>query len=182
LGDWAGNITDLLSDERYDDYDFNELDHRVILARYYTRIMMVILEHLADLQKMVEVMLDREGGPARRLISPPDDKNWVYNFHCFVNSVCKHKAGKNGIHSCNHHLPLHFADMLNTCQLDNPVNLSNFNLSELRPNVIQYPKIELLIDRVLTAYKRVDSIVMENEAGFDKICTKYNDPNYIWTP
>jgi hypothetical protein len=144
--------------------------------------MMVISEHLADLQKMVEVMLDREGGPARRLISPPDDKNWVYNFHCFVNSVCKHKAGKNGIHSCNHHLPLHFADMLNTCQLDNPVNLSNFNLSELRPNVIQYPKIELLIDRVLTAYKRVDSIVMENEAGFDKICTKYNDPNYIWTP
>jgi hypothetical protein len=99
LADWAGNITDLLSDTRYDDYDFENHDHHYILARYYTRIMMVIAEHLADLQQMAQVMLEMKSSKAaRELISPSDEKNWVNHFHAFVNHICKHKAEDGRIH------------------------------------------------------------------------------------
>jgi hypothetical protein len=178
LADWACNITDLLSDTRYDKYDFDNPAHRVILARYYTRTMMVIAEHLADLQQIVKALPEKQNSSPRERISPPCDKNWVEDLHCFVNNVCKHKAEKNHIHSCNHHLPLHFDDMSNLCQFRNPINLSN--VKPEKPNAIQYPKLELLVEHVLIAYTQVNSIVMKNEADFRKICDEYDDPSFIW--
>jgi hypothetical protein len=180
LADWAGNITDLLSDKRYDNCDFENSEHCLILARYYTRILMVIAEHLADLQKIAEVMRQMNISQARKLISPSNEENWVDNLQGFVNNVCKHKAEENRIHYCNHHLPLHFADMSNVCRYENPTSLSN--VKPENPKAIQYPKLGLLIDRVLTAYEQVDSIVIKDEAACRRICDKCDDPNFIWAP
>jgi hypothetical protein len=180
LADWAGNITDLLSDTRYDNYNFENSEHCLILARYYTRILMVIAEQLADLQQIAQVMLEINSSQARERISPSDEKNWVGNLQGFVNNVCKHKAERDRIHYCNHHLPLHFADMSNECQYGNPTSLSN--VKSENSDAIQYPKLGLLVDRVLTAYEYVDSIVMENEDACRRICDKCDDPNFIWAP
>lgn len=138
--------------------------------------MMVIAEHLADLQKIAEEMDIPKGKVARQRISPPTDMNWVDNFHSFVNRVCKHKAGKDGIHRCNHHLRYCFGDMNDPCPFNNPIRLPTVNLTNA--DAIQYPKLADLVDGVLTAYAQVDALLMSNTSAFRKLCEKYDDPNF----
>lgn len=177
LADWSCNITDLLSDTRYDNHDFDNNAHQDILARYYTRLMMVIAEHLADLQYIAKEMGAKT---ARQQISSTQDPKWVNNFHSFVNRVCKHKAevkseSKN-IHYCNHHLPYCFGDMNNPCQFSNPIQFSNVDLAQ--GDSIRYPKLAELIDGVLTAYSQVDQLLMAGKSAFRDMVGKCDNPNF----
>jgi hypothetical protein len=173
LADWSCNISDLLTDTRYDNHDFDHNAHQDILARYYTRLMMVIAEHLADLQYIAKEMGART---ARQQISSPQDLKWVDNFHSFVNRVCKHKTGDNNIHHCNHHLPYCFGDMNNPCRFINPIQFSTVDLKS--GDSIRYPKLAELIDGVLTAYSQVDQLLMADESKFNEMVKKFDDPNF----
>ena len=138
--------------------------------------MMVIAEHLADLQKIAEKTGIRNTKAARQRISPPTDPNWVDNLHSFVNRVCKHKADRHNIHYCNHHLPYCFADMNAPCSFSNPIELQNVNLAN--GDVIQFPKLTDLVDAVLTAYVQVERLLMSDETAFRALCKEFDDPNF----
>ena len=104
-----------LSNTRYDEHDFEDPACCEVLSRYFTRLMMIVAEHLADLQKINQKMGTPNAKAAREGISPAADRNWVDNFHKFVNRVCKHKTEGQNIHFCNHHLPYCFGDMKEQC-------------------------------------------------------------------
>lgn len=176
LADWSCNITDLLSDSRYDKHDFDDECHGEVLCRYYTRLMMVIAEHLADLEKIATLLGAPKGKAAREKISAATDKDWVDNFHKFVNCVCKHKAGGKNIHYCNHHLPICFDDMANPCTVQNAIRLPTVEL--VNGTAIWYPKLTHIVDGLLTAYTIVDEILMSDDAKFREICDRYEDINF----
>jgi hypothetical protein len=174
LADWSCNISDLLSDTRYDNYDFGNVACHDVLARYYTRLMMVIAEHLVDLQRIAHDIT--QSAKVREQISSPEDKNWVNSLHGFVNSVCKHKSERQNIHHRNHHLPHCFDDMNSPCCGSNPVQLSTLDLADY--DSIQYPKLTTLVGGVLTAYSQVNQLLMADEVAFRRICDKFNDPTF----
>jgi hypothetical protein len=68
MGEWAGNITGILTDDRYDNLDFALIfgdlkSSRQILFRYYTRFMLVVSELLTDFVVLLHEKGDKSSNP-----------------------------------------------------------------------------------------------------------------------
>lgn len=165
LGDWASNISDLLLDRRYDSLrlsDPNSEDAK-ILFRYYTRILLVVSELLVDFKDIAETLH----------LNSQLFENKEYSL--FINSVCKHKAGKpkglgkasHKLHTCNHHLPILFEDSNLTSTFISPLQLPiNNEIDE--PDGIIMPKLNAIISEVVRRYQYLDQQLVRDKNLFDR--------------
>jgi hypothetical protein len=156
----------VLTDKSCDELSFANEAHKPRLYRQYLRLMFVVNEVIEDLEHGLEVC--GKGGEQksrRNYLYPEADK-----FICFVNHVLKHKA--KTFHSKNNHLPILFED---AGEQDNQHSMSILNRPE-QPISILIPKLQALIDIVLTAYKKFDDFIREDDVtqGDETKVTKLN--------
>lgn len=168
LGEWANNISDILKDEIYDKYIFQNDDQSQALFRYYTRLLLVVSEMLSDFSNIVKMMSSFDTTKAREFLS--DNKRDVNSLLEFINKVCKHKV--NNFHQCNHHLPILFEDQKENPEFYSPISVKNINLSN--PDAILMPKLNFIIQIVLNCYARIDELFDSEIDKFKIICEKYN--------
>lgn len=161
LGDWAGNITDMLTDFRYDALSFGiEEDYDQLLFRFYTRFMLVVSELVTDFSDLLaetKLLLDDET-QIRKALSKTLN---VHELFEYINSVCKHKVRQRGkrahqtkLHSCNHHLPLFFEDSGLQSVFNNPLGVKNTKVTN--PDGIVIPALRSLVQVVLDGYQELD--------------------------
>jgi hypothetical protein len=174
LADWACNMTDVLTDERYDHLDLADTEHAQVFSRFYTRVLLVASELLADLEKIAmqsPTIKDLQG--ARRFLSPSGSETWIHELHGFINQVCKHKYGN--IHQCNHHLPICFEDAKSSIVFSNPIKVGAVDTKGA--DSIQFPSLISVCDAICNAYSTVDMLFKNDSDTFKRICDKFNDPS-----
>ena len=178
LGDWASNITDILTDSRYDNITFGideEFDQ--CLFRYYTRFMLIISEVLTGFADLLDVIFHIEQPEARKKISTSEMK--TRDLFSFINSVCKHKTSSDNLmklHKCNNHLPILFEDSGQICHFVDPLKIGKNRVkSPDGPGGIVMPKLEALVSVVLKSYKVLDEEFLKNPEKFEKFVSEQGD-------
>jgi hypothetical protein len=149
LGEWASNITDILTDDRFDDLSFIHLPDQEFLFRYFTRLLLVTSEMLTDFVDLLKLITNAT--TPRKDISPNVNKLFR-----FINNVNKHKV--NNVHRCNNHLPFWFSDA-GINNFSNPLDLDHFNIDN--PDGIVMPQLILLIQTVIDGYSAVDTALTD---------------------
>jgi hypothetical protein len=175
LGDWACNLTDLLKDNRFDNFDLDEEEQAEVMFRYYTRIMLVISELLTDFQDIyLHVKSLKPGRPnnsiARAFYFPNESPDRITRVLNYVNSTCKHKT--QHIHICNDHLPIHFEDSSHRIRGLKSISLSD--PSSYGKSAILVPKLEYLIRTVLICYRRTNSYFKKNKSEYRSLCSRFS--------
>lgn len=114
LGDWLNNISDELTDPRFD--ALTENDHQ-ILFRYYTRILKLVSEVMEDFTVLhAHVKGYKKSGRIDRATAGKCFSELQFEdgelqiLSNFINSVTKHKSEGRNLHVCNHHLKVVFED------------------------------------------------------------------------
>lgn len=165
LGDWASNVTDILTDSRYDGLTFGQDRTDLVLFRYYTKFMLVASELFTDFDDHLQVTFGLSPDDSRDELSV-SQKSLQYLFD-YINSICKHKIGhpsgsKRGpkktltkLHLCNHHLPFFFEDSGLKKLLSKPLEIGNS--SEPKPDGVVVPKLEYLVESILKCYTVLDT-------------------------
>jgi hypothetical protein len=176
LGDWASNLTDLLKDNRFDEFDLDNSEQAIVLFRFYTRIMLIISELLTDFQDIylhtINLHPSRQNNPtARGFYFPNESPDRISKILNFINSICKHKT--QHIHICNDHLQLHFED--SSQRKSRTLNyLSLYDFSHQNKNGILIPKLNFLIRAVLICYRRLNAYFNQNNTNFTSLCQRYS--------
>ena len=177
IGEWSSNISDILSDEKYD-YRYYITDSEV-LFRLYTRFLMVISELIEDLQHINSIIKD---------IDPDDKKKSGRDFEQdffeikelkrisdFINKICKHKI--TYLHKHNHHLQIVFKDALvdenENFKHDKIISLTNLTKDVDDEYWIEIPKLNYFIEVVIKCFNKIDAVFKEDENNFIKICQKF---------
>ena len=166
VGEWVSGVTDVLTDKSCDELSFANQAHKPRLYRQYLRLMFVVNEVLEDLEHGLDVCGKNGDQTGRRsFLYPNADK-----FICFVNHVLKHKA--KTFHSKNNHLPILFEDAGEQAD-ENSMKILN---RPEQPISILIPKLKVLIDIVLIAYKNFDDFIREDDVsqGEETKVTKLN--------
>ncbi len=169
LGDWAGNVTDTLTDFRFDEVPIGYGDaFNQSLFRYYTRFMLVVSEMLTDFQDLfMEVFNVKDRSVVRTKMSHATIN--VQDVFEYINSICKHKVGQQGststnLHQCNHHLPFFFEDCGQPSTFTKPLSVGN--LTETTPDGIIVPKLESLVWAVIRGYEALDNEIQNDHSKF----------------
>jgi len=124
IGDWSTNITDLLTDERFDDLDLTIDEDKEIIFRHFTKLALVISELLSDFEKIHNIATGKnDTNASRACLSKADNPKIVDRFMCYINHIFKHKTA--GLHLCNHHIPFCFDDAGPDCCNENFISVDN---------------------------------------------------------
>jgi hypothetical protein len=174
LAEWACNLTDLLTDDRYDSLDLANPDHAQVLARFYTRILLVASELFADFDRLaMEAKQTKDQQAARSFLSPSGAPTWIHDCQGFINQVCKHKYGN--IHQCNHHLPIICEDDKSALSFSNPIRVGSVDIKH--GDAICFPSLSSVCDAICDAYSAIDSLFKADADAFKRICDAFNDPS-----
>jgi hypothetical protein len=176
LASWADNITDLLTETRYDDLDYQYLfgDARA-LARYYNRFLLVASEYFVDFCDIYSKVLRRKDFTSKRVRILLSNQIKIDDFFRFTNVVIKHKVGR--FHKCNYHLMYLFADnhvvphetvMPKAAEI---VELGHLGrLGEAR--FLCFPRLIDVVEAIEFCYQKMYKILEPDEI-FDKICDEF---------
>jgi len=167
LADWSCNISDTLTDPRYDNLDLTDIDDQEVLARFFTRFLMVVAETFSDLEAIMNYCTGRRD--ARDLLS--SSNRWVDRFHCFANRVCKHKF--NNLHVCNHHIPLCFDDLADPCAFTTPICIAHLDIQNA--DALQFPSLIVVIDAVNFGYQTINQFFDDHPDAFDRLCQHFDE-------
>ena len=175
LGDWACNLTDLLKDDRFDNFDLDNEEQSIVMFRFYTRVMLVVSELLTDFQDIYLHARNLNPGrqnnaTARTFYFPNETPDRVTRVLNYINSTCKHKT--QHIHICNDHLPIHFQDSSQRRR-----RLNYLSLADTTPagkTGILVPELEYLIRTILTCYRRINSYFRQNRPNYQSLCQRYS--------
>lgn len=162
--EWLDNITDLLTDDRFDSKKFDVEDDAAILFRYYTKIFLVASEILDDythLYRSISPVAQKK--EARKHLH--QDLDLLFRF---TNTVCKHKILGDNLHSCNNHLNILFQDFDDTLKLEFP---SRANQKIVVPSLIFLIKVIIGIDADLISQ-------ITTEADVKETFFKYHSESY----
>jgi hypothetical protein len=175
LGDWACNLTDLLKDDRFDNFDLDDEAQAIVMFRFYTRIMLVISELLTDFQDIYLHTINLRPGrqnnqQARSFYFPNQTPDRITKVLNYINSTCKHKT--QHIHICNDHLPIHFEDSYQRRLRLNYLSLDD--TSTANKTGILVPKLDYLIRTLLICYRRINSYFRRNRTDFNSLCQRYS--------
>lgn len=148
--DWLDNLTDLLTDERFDSKKFDSYEDSHVLFRYYTRVLLVASEILEDYTALHRsIIATKEKKDTRRDLN--EDLHWLLGF---INTVCKHKSGKYNLHSCNNHLDIFFKDFDDRLDLEYP--------SKANPKIV-VPSLEFIIQMIVDINSSLLSRISSDE-------------------
>mgnify|MGYP006924536631 CR=1 FL=1 len=175
MGEWASNVTDMLTDTKYDKLKFNDLESQKILFRYYSRfisISMSIFEDFTVIIQKADIKLGKQDKARNRLSSDVS----LINFANFTNHIVKHKAGTDEnsphLHYCNHHLKKHFEDSGIDCPYFPVIKIGSCNVTN--PDAICIPSITQIVDMLLYAYQITDEIFkQEDQVAIKNIAKVY---------
>lgn len=176
LGDWACNLTDLLKDDRFDNFDFNDPEHAQVLFRFYTRLLLVLSELFTDFQDMYIQIKKlnpkrRENTDlARAFYFPGETPDRISRILNFINHTCKHKT--QHLHVCNDHLPIYFQDNPGRKRALNYISVVDSTTAG--KNAVLVPKLGFLIISILTCYRKINSYFRQNNADFKDLCSRFS--------
>jgi len=197
LGDFNTNITDLLTDERFDDLLFHP-NNGEILFRYYSRIFLIASEILTDFQDILIVFRyssitaprnRAENDISRNQLTPPGNPGAMQSLFDFINAVFKHKT--RNIHSCNHHMKYHFVDSGDPMPANDTITMQNVvtvldkvrnnTISKLPENVVVPPLVQVL-GFLIDGYNIIHQIFQADPAKFAAFCTIYEGKSSVTPP
>lgn len=190
IGDWNTNITDYLTDLRFDDLNFSNEEDKDILFRQYTKIFLTFSEIMTDFQDILstfrqgrllkEQELNDEKKKSRKKLDEKSSEGNTQSFFKFINNICKHKI--NNIHFCNHHLFINFADSNSPSLSSNTIRINNLNqfipknpteTPRKIADTIEIPKLIDIINTILKGYQIVDEEFRSDPAKFQILCCLY---------
>lgn len=190
IGDWNTNLTDYLTDLRFDNLDLTEEVDKDILFRQYTKILLAASEMLTDFQDtlstfrvgklLTDAELSNEKSASRQELDKKSKSGSTQRLFTFINNICKHKI--NNIHICNHHLNIHFADTATAAASPNTIRINNVDLFIPKdPNTppqkiadtIEMPPLHYIIDTIIKGYQIVDEAFQADKSRFEKLCDLY---------
>lgn len=174
LGKFTTNITDILTDERFDELSYNNEEHHQIILRQYCKLSLVASEILTDIKDIYQKASGKGGSDSKKKISKTDNPDAVNRLICFINHVFKHKC--NGLHKCNHHTTLCFDDKGRDCCQGNTLDISCASAKKCEEEIdtIIIPKMTEIIERVIQAYDKLDNLFSNDTKAFEKICRLYS--------
>jgi len=188
------SISDVLLDNRFDDFDLNNQDDATVLFRYYTRLYQEFYNLLIDLLDLVKLF---DGGILTKVLEIPVnvDRGRFFkdavapelaNFINYSNSTFKHTVGDRNqthkLHQLNHHLPVLFEGISDTSNYNNPQSFTSFEkASDGNPrDSILLPSLPQIVDIACDSYKNTTDIIKkvrsEEEDYFKQFLTKYTRP------
>lgn len=187
LGEFNTNMTDLLADARFDEYDFEVQDQADVLFRQYSRINLTASEILTDFQDMLSTFrvgqilnnaqLSQQKDASRTELNQNLAPGTVQKYFSFINNVYKHKT--NNMHFCNHHLPLCFFDSCLAHTFENVVTLDSIgeyvarNSSPKTAKAIELPPLMDLIRILVNGYQVLDNTFQADRARFNAFANLY---------
>ena len=188
VGESNTNMTDMLDDKRYDKFIFDQ-DSQDVLFRYYTRIYLIASEILTDFQDILTVfrMGDitkasnrAEITASRNELIVPGQPDTIQNLFDFINKIFKHKT--RNIHSCNHHLHVHYIDSgqplptVDYLGLNNAKSVlesvENGTIANLPEHII-IPSLQELLSIIVHCYQVVDHKFRNDSGKFQAFCQIY---------
>jgi len=169
------NITDILTDERFDHLDFSIDEEKQIIFRQFYKLGLIISESLTDFQDMITTAAKYKTKKSREVVSKKDKPQSVDKMLSYCNHIFKHKC--KGIYRCDHHTTLCFDDLGRDCCMGNVLDIDNASASKCQEEIdtIVIPKMDHMIERVIQAYDKLDEMFEDDESVFRKLCTKYSD-------
>lgn len=175
LGEWARNVTDLLTDDRYDELSFVDVTDQEFLFRYYVRLLLIVSEILADFDSILHeanLTTSNQQSARRKLLS---DHINVHQLMQYINTVCKHKSSSN-LHLHNHHLKYWFEDSEMDCPFANPISLSksNFDMHD-KPDGITVPSLASIVIAITDGYATLGKLFEQYPEKFNDFCLKVGD-------
>lgn len=179
MGSFTTNITDLLTDKRFDYCTFD--GHDEILFRFYTRILLVTSEVLTDFQDiLIEIKLAKSKDPAREMLQNANHSFKIQDLFDYVNKVCKHKV--SNLHLKNHHAKIIFCDDPIFERKEKSLHISNVKECLKQRGTIDFielPKLLHIMDVIIDGYKSLDKIFNHDKDKFESFCSKYKTINHI---
>jgi len=199
IGQFASHITDLLRDNRFDKYDYDQsAEINELLFRYYSRILLIASEIFTDFQDLYiiadEKMTTKQiSGLQSKVLRPKQDNarevlasgtQKVKLLLDYINKICKHKTAN--FHICNHHIDILFEDFhKNIKSKKKRVEVGNINqytsydastlAKHIKPNYIVVPSLKNLIDLIIDGYKALDNLFKSDQTKFEFVCNLYDD-------
>lgn len=179
MGSFTTNITDLLTDTRFDSCTFDDNDE--ILFRFYTRVLLVTSEVLTDFQDIIkEIKQTKSNSEARKSLQNTDSDILIQNLFEYVNKVCKHKV--SNLHLKNHHAKILFCDDPIFERKEKSLHISNVKECLKQRGTIDFielPKLIDIMDVIIDGYKSLDKIFNDDKDKFESFCIKYKTINHI---
>lgn len=174
-GKFNHNITDILTDERFDQLSFSNEEDKSIIFRQYCKLGLIISESLTDFQDIMKLCGSLTTKQSRSAISKQSYTEAVDKMISYCNCIFKHKF--RGLYKCDHHTTLCFEDAGRDCCMGNILDLQCHSRDKCDEeiNTIVVPKMDEMIERVIQAYDKLDSFFESQPHAFEKICKKYSE-------
>lgn len=165
IADWLDNISDLLTDSRYDNQTINDSD---VLFRFYTKVLLIVSEIIEDFIGLHATIKELNKKNASRDIEIRGfEHEELLKISHYINSVCKHKIEKHNYHVHNHHLTHEFEDF-GAMIHENQIRLDNLSWESTNHNTtILLPQLEYFTETVIKLNKIFDEL-LANEPGYKK--------------
>lgn len=176
LGDWLNNISDELTDLRWDGVT-DEDDH--ILFRYYIRILKFVSEVFEDFIVLHAFANNHVAGKTMHKSKAGESfakgqfaENELKNLSNFINSVTKHKSKSKNLHVCNHHLKVVF-EYFGAIHEENQISLDNQPWDRVdNTTTILMPCLTYLIEVVIRLHEKLGSL-LEDDSYAEKVYEHY---------
>lgn len=167
LGDWLNNISDELTDARFDDLNEDKYD---ILFRYYTRILKLVSEVMEDFIFLHAVVKDHrnkrgidKGAAGTSFSQNQFEAGELKQLSDYINSVTKHKSERRHLHVCNHHLTIVFEDF-GAEPDENQIRLDLQEWDKVNEDTtILIPSLKYLIEIIIRLHERLEELLEDDE-------------------
>lgn len=199
IGQFASHITDLLRDNRYDKYNYDQSEEiNELLFRYYSRILLIASEIFTDFQDLYIIADDKIttkqlGGIQSKALRQKQDNaretlangtQKIKQLLDYINKICKHKTAN--FHICNHHVHFLFEDFHKNIkskrgkiEVGNINQYTSYDTATLakynKPNYIVVPSLKHVIDLIIDGYKALDDLFTNDQTKFEFVCKHYDD-------
>ena len=179
LAAWADNITDLLTDERYDSLEFPYLNGDAkTISRYYIRFLLTASEYFVDFCDIYPKVIGKKTNQKmiRDELSMPNKELDIDDFFEFVNRFIKHKTST--FHKCNYHLLYVYADSkyLQSFDINNNHLIDTVKIGHLKPSkdtqYIYLPKLTVIVEAIEYCYYKL-IMALNDDEKFTRICEEF---------
>ena len=177
LGEWSTNLTDLLTEEKYDDLKFDK-DFEIVF-RIYTRYFLIISEILEDFININKEIkkLESKKKSGNDLENNSFRENELKNLSDYINTIFKHKY--ENLHLHNHHIKKCFLDITDSksnweFECVDIITIDKVQQTYSESGCIEIPRLNYLIEVILKCYDKIKKEFKANDEYFNRLCVKFD--------